>query len=178
MSESTAQTTANAGSEAPPAFVNAVAELGAKHAVRTSQAIYNTQGIKLLEGGATIDQTLYDKLFSHRLSLPLDECIDPGPGTDGASLAAAARAATLRWPFFARVAPAADAGKALLDAIAAMRLPKPVALHLTLARETRRSLFDHSILMALLCAHLVRESGGARAAVRDAAAAGLLHDLG
>ena len=32
--------------------------------------------------------------------------------------------------------------------------------------------------MAMLCAHLVRESGGARADVRDAAAAGLLHDLG
>jgi len=177
MGESTAAT-ANAGSEAPPAFVNAVAELGAKRPVKTSQAIYNTQGTKLLEGGVTIDQTLYDKLFSHRLSLPLDECIDPGPDTEGASLAAAARTATSRWPFFARVAPAGDAGKALLDAIASVRLPKPVALHLTLARETRRALFDHSILMALLCAHLVREAGGARAAMCDAAAAGLLHDLG
>jgi hypothetical protein len=126
----------------------------------------------------TIDQSLYDKLFSHRLSLPLDECIDPGPSADGDSLAAAARAATLRWPFFARVAPEGAAGKALLDAIGSMRLPKPVALHLTLARETRPALFDHSVLMALLSAHLVRESGGARAEVRDAAAAGLLHDLG
>ena len=32
--------------------------------------------------------------------------------------------------------------------------------------------------MALLCAHLVRESGGAKADVREAAVAGLLHDLG
>jgi len=32
--------------------------------------------------------------------------------------------------------------------------------------------------MALLCAHLVRESGGAKVDVREAAAAGLLHDLG
>ena len=177
MGESTAAT-ANAGSEAPPAFVNAVAELGAKRPVKTSQAIYNTQGIKLLEGGVTIDQSLYDKLFSHRLALPLDECIDPGPATDGESIAAAARAAALRWPFFARVAPPGSAGRELLDAIASLRLPKPVALHVTLARETRRPLFDHSILMALLSAHLVRERGGSRAEVRDAAAAGLLHDLG
>jgi len=169
---------ANAGSEPPPAFVDAVAELGSRRTVRTSQAIYNTHGLKLLEGGVAIDRTLYDKHFSHRLSLPLDECIDPGPGTDGASLAASARAATLRHPFFARVAPDGERGRALFDAIAAIRLPKPVALHLTLARETRRALFDHGILMALLCAHLVRESAGASTELRDAAAAGLLHDLG
>src|SRR5436853_4915479 len=102
MSESVRAAAANAGSEPLPAFVHAVAELGAKRPVRTSQAIYNTQGIKLLEVGVTIDQTLYERLFSHRLSLPLDECIDPGPGTDGASLAEAARAAAARWPFFAR----------------------------------------------------------------------------
>jgi HD domain len=59
-----------------------------------------------------------------------------------------------------------------------MRLPKPVALHLTLARETRPALFEHSILMALLAAHLVRESGADRAEIGAAAAAGLLHDLG
>ncbi|MBV9890388.1 MAG: HD domain-containing protein, partial [Rhizobacter sp.] len=170
--------TASAGSEPPAAFVDAVAELGARRTVRTSQAIYNAQGLKLLEGGVAIDRTLYDKLFSHRLSLPLDECIDPGPGTDGESLAGSARAATLRHPFFARVAPAGDAGRVLLDAIAQVRLPKPVALHLTLARETRRPLFDHSILMALLAAHLVRESGGSPAELREAATAGLLHDLG
>ena len=179
MTESAIRTEAvDAGSEPPPAFVDAVAELGARRTVRTTQAIYNTQGLKLLEGGVAIDRTLYEKLFSHRLSLPLDECIDPGPGTDGESLAGSARAATLRHPFFSRVAPAGDSGRVLLDAIAQVRLPKPVALHLTLARETRRPLYDHGILMALLCAHLVRESGGSSAELRDAATAGLLHDLG
>jgi len=178
MSETATPTVPELGSEPQPAFVQAVADLGARRVVKTSQPIYNAQGIKLLEGGVTIDQTLYDRLFSHRLSLPLDECIDPGPGVDAASLEAAARAAVARWPFFARVAPEGAAGKSLIDAVAAVRLARPVALHLTLARETRASLFDHSIAMALLCAYLVRESGGAKVDVREAACAGLLHDLG
>ncbi|HEV7576217.1 MAG TPA: HD domain-containing phosphohydrolase [Caldimonas sp.] len=178
MSDSVAPTASEAGSEAEPAFVQVVAELAVKREVKTSQAIYNAQGIKLLEGGVTIDQSLYDKLVTHRLSAPLDECIDPGPAVDAMALESAARAAIARWPFFARVAPEGAAGKALLDAVAATRLAKPVGLHLTLARETRPALFDHGILMALLCAHLVRESGGAKVDVREAAAAGLLHDLG
>jgi hypothetical protein len=178
MSESVVPLAPATGNEASPAFVQAVADLSARRAVKTSQPIYNTQGIKLLEGGVTIGQSLYEKLVSHRLSLPLDECIDPGPGVDAASLRDAARAAVARWPFFARVAPDGERGRPLLEAVAATRLPKPVALHLTLARETRPALFDHSILMGLLCAHLVRESGAAPTEVRDAAAAGLLHDLG
>ncbi len=178
MNDSVAPKAAETGSEASPAFVQAVSDLSAKREVRTSQPIYNAQGIKLLEGGVTIDQSLYDKLVTHRLSAPLDECIDPGPGVDAVAMEAAARAAVARWPFFARAVPEGAAGKALLDAIASVRLAKPVALHLTLARETRPALFAHGILMALLCAHLVRESGGARADVREAAAAGLMHDLG
>jgi hypothetical protein len=179
MSESEAPVAIETGNEAPAPFVQAIAELGAKREVKTSQAIYNAQGIKLLEGGVTIDQSLYDRLLSHRLSLPLDECIDAGtPTIDGATLREAARAAIERWPFFARVAPANSVGKALLDALAAVRLPKPVALHLMLARETRPALFEHSVLMALFCACLVRASGADRPEVSEAATAGLLHDLG
>jgi HD-GYP domain-containing protein (c-di-GMP phosphodiesterase class II) len=178
MTEAAAPSAPEAAREPSPAFVQAIADLGAKRPVKTSQAIFNTQGIKLLEGGVTIDQTLYERLVSHRLSVPLDECIDAGPGLDAAGLEAAARTAAARWPFFTRVVPEGASGRGLLDAVASVRLARPVALHLTLARETRPALFDHSLLMALLAAHLVRESGGAKVDVREAAAAGLLHDLG
>ena len=106
MSDSSATVPAASGSETPAALVQAVVELGTQRPIKTSQAIYNTQGVKLLEGGVTIDRSLYDRLLSHRLALPLDECIDASPSVDGSVLGEAARAATLRWPFFARVAPA------------------------------------------------------------------------
>ena len=161
-----------------PAFLQAVVELGSKRAIKTSQAIYNALGVKLLEGGVTVDKGLYDRLVSHRLALPLDECVDAGGGLTGAVLREAAGAAIERWPFFARVAPAGAARNLILDAIAGIALPKPVALHLVLARETRPALFEHGILMALLAAHLVRDAGAGRFGIGMAATAGLLHDLG
>jgi len=56
--------------EESPAFLQAVSELGRAGQAVTSQPIFNAQGVKLLEGGATIDQGLYDRLVSHRLSRP------------------------------------------------------------------------------------------------------------
>jgi len=51
----------------------------------------NAQGVKLLEGGVRIDRSLYDRLVSHRLSVPLDECIAAASMIDGAALEKAAR---------------------------------------------------------------------------------------
>jgi HD-GYP domain-containing protein (c-di-GMP phosphodiesterase class II) len=164
--------------EESPAFLQAVSDLGRTRQVVTSQPIFNAQGIKLLEGGATVDQGLYDRLVSHRLSRPLDECVEAEPSVDAKVLRDAALAAVAQWPFFARMAPAGRTREIVLEAIAAVPLPKPVALHLMLARDTRPALFAHSILMALLCAHLAREGGASLHDISEAAAAGLLHDMG
>ena len=144
----------------------------------TSRAIYNHQGIKLLEGGVQVDAGLYDRLLSHRLAAPLDESVDGDPGVTGAALREAGEAAMARWPFFALLGPAGRVRSMLLQAVEAIPLPRPVALHLTLARETRPAVFEHGILMALLCAHLVHEGGAPTLDMTVAAGAGLLHDLG
>jgi len=165
--------------EPSPAFLQAVADLGATQTVTTSQAIFNAQGVKLLEGGARVDQGLYDRLLSHRLSRPLDECVRADPSVDGALLRGEAEAAMARWPLFALLAPSALARESMLRLVAALPLPRPVALHLDLARHSRPGLFTHSIMMALLCAYLAgQREGSTRDDVADAAAAGLLHDMG
>lgn len=161
-----------------PAFIKAVTQLAARRPVTTVRAIYNHQGIKLLEGGVQVDATLYDRLVSHRLATPLDEDLDSLPTVTGAVLRASAEAALARWAFFAPTAPAGRVRAMLLQAIEAIPLPSPVAFHLTLARETRPALFEHSMLMAILAAHLVREGGAPIHDMTVAAAAGLLHDLG
>ena len=160
------------------AFLKAVTELGQRRPVVTSRAIYNDRGIKLLEGGVVIDATLYDRLVSHRLKTPLDECVDSQPAVTGAVLRETAQAIIDRLPFFAQMAPPGRIGSMVLESIEAIPLPGPVAFQLTLARETRPPMFEHAVQMALLCAHLVREGGAPVHDITVAAAAGLLHDLG
>jgi len=161
-----------------PAFLRAVSEMGARRPVVTSRAIHNHQGIKLLEGGVAVDGGLYDRLLSHRLSGPLDESLESDAPVTGRVLREAAEAAMARLPFFGLMGPAGRVRSMLLQSIEAIPLPGPVAFHLTLARETRPAIFEHGILMALLCAHLVREGGAPIHDMTVAAAAGLLHDLG
>jgi len=161
-----------------PAFVKAVTQLSERRPVVTVRAIYNHQGTKLLEGGVQIDAALYDRLVAHRLATPLDEDLDSAPTVDGPMLRASVEAALARWPFFALMAPAGRVRGMLMQAIEAIPLPRPIAFHLTLARETRPALYDHGVLMAILAAHLVREGGAPIHDMTVAATAGLLHDLG
>lgn len=160
------------------AFLKAVTELGRRRPVVTSRAIFNDHGVKLLEGGVAIDSTLYDRLVEHRLSSPLDECLDSEPSVNGAVLVQSTEAAMAASPFFAQMAPQGRVRDMVFSAIEAIPLPRPIAFQLTLARETRPALFDHSVSCALLCAHLVREGGAPVHDVTMAAAAGLLHDIG
>ena len=160
------------------AFVRAVSHYAQDRAVVTSRAIYTQHGVKLLEGGVRVDASLYDRLVSHRLQAPLDECIDSDARFDGTHLREASEAAMARIPFFDLMGTAGRVRSMLLQSIESIVLPRPLAFHLMLARDTRPDLYEHSILMALLCAHLVRESGAPIHDMTTAASAGLLHDLG
>ena len=147
-------------------FLQALAQLGARQLLQTSQPIYNAQGVMLLDGGVRVDQGLYERLVTHKLSAPIDECVEADASVTGAGLREAAEAAMQRWPFFAQMGQPGRIGNMLLEAMSGIPLPKPVALHLTVMRTSKPALFEHSVLMGLLCAHLVREGGG------------MLHDMG
>lgn len=175
MNDVVSETTAT---EESPAFLQAVEDLGRTLSVVTTQPIFNTQGVKLIEGGVKIDQNLYDRLVSHRLTRPLDECVATVPPLGASVLKEAAGVALDRYPFFARMAPAGSKRNALLDVLVGVPLPRPIALHLALARDTRPALFEHSLLMALFCTWLAQQSGLPSRETRDAASAGLLHDMG
>lgn len=160
------------------AFLQAVTEMARRRPIVTSRAIYNDNGLKLLEGGVTVDGSLYDRLVAHRLSTPLDECLDSEPGVGAALLQATAEALIDSGDFFAAMAPPGRVRRMMLEAVGAIPLPRPIAFQLTLLREGRADLFDHSTRAMLLCGHLVAAVGAPLHDITMAAAAGLLHDLG
>jgi HD-GYP domain-containing protein (c-di-GMP phosphodiesterase class II) len=160
------------------AFLQAVTDLAQRRPVVTSRAIFNENGVKLLEGGVAVDGSLYDRLVSHRLSVPLDECLSSEPSVTGRTLRAAAEGLLDAVPFFAQMGPPGRIRSMLLEAVQSIPLPMPVAFQLTLMQETRPELLEHSLQAALLCAHLEREGGATVHDMQTAAAAGLLHDLG
>ena len=160
------------------ALLKAVSDLSNRRPMVASRAIFNERGVKLIEHGAALDGSLYDRLIQHRLSAPLDECVEVEPCVSADNLRAAAQDAMQGSPFFEQIGPTPAIRNRILEAVSAIPLPRPIAFQLTLAREERPALFEHSVLMALLCAHLVREGGAPGHDITMAAAAGLLHDLG
>ena len=174
MSTATVEVSARQGE----AFLRSVTDMARRRPVVTSRAIFNENGVKLLEGGIVVDSSLYDRLVSHRLSTPLDECLSSEPSVTGRTLRADIESLLAGPGFFALMGPPGRIRSMLLEAVQSMPLPTPGAFQLTLMQETRPELFEHSLQAALLCAHLVREGGASTQDVQSAAAAGLLHDLG
>ncbi|MEF7616778.1 HD domain-containing phosphohydrolase [Aquincola sp. MAHUQ-54] len=159
-------------------YLQTVVELGEKRPVTTSRAIYNTQGLKVLDKGVAINAQLYARLQQHQFDAPLDDTVSSSTTVTGRQLREAATALGAQLPFFARLMAEPGLRDLLLDGLEAVPLPPAVAFQLTLACEVRPTLFEHLVRSALLAAWLGYTPLAPRFDVTMLCAAGLLHDLG
>lgn len=159
-------------------FARAVTELGEKRPVVARSAIYNAQGLKIIDKGVAIDARLYDRLTRHQLKAPLDECLDSEPAVGGARLRDDARALAQQDRFCAAMVADLKGGETLFGELALVPLPRQIAFQLTVLRETQPELWQHALRSALAAGWLAARSGLARYDQRLLAAGGLLHDLG
>ncbi|MDA8456119.1 HD domain-containing protein [Acidovorax sp. GBBC 3334] len=163
-------------------YLRSVTDMAEHCPVVTQDAIYTDSGIKLVEKGVRIDSRLYDRLVQHKLRDPIDGLLGTEHTVDLPAIEAAALAQCADEQagggLGALLARAHGGPEALIAPLRGMVLPAPMAFKLTVMREQRRELFDHSVRMMLLAVHLALGSGrGARDASLLAAAA-LLHDIG
>jgi response regulator RpfG family c-di-GMP phosphodiesterase len=159
-------------------ITQAITELGEKRSVITTRAIFNQRGVKVVEKGVTVNACLYDRLMAHVLDLPLEDCVSSLPAVTGQSLRASAEAAIEEVALFRRICVDATTRRQLLDAVASIPLPQPIAFQLTLASEVRPELFQHLVRTAVFAAWMSQESALSRFDLTVAASAGLLHDIG
>lgn len=159
-------------------FTQAVAELGEKQPVIASCAIFNANGVKIVDKGATINLGLYERLMQHKLSAPIESCVSSSNTVTGKSLRVSAEAILNDIPFFARMAPDGKSRNLLLDALETMPLPAPIAFQLTMARDVRPEIYRQLIRTALTAAWLTKTPLLSRFDVNMASAAGMLHDIG
>jgi HD-GYP domain-containing protein (c-di-GMP phosphodiesterase class II) len=159
-------------------FARAVTELGARRPVVARSAIYNAQGLKIIDKGVAIDARLYDRLTQHQLQVPLEDSLDSDPTISGAGLRDAASALVARDRFCAAMAADLGGGEALYEEFSMVPLPRPIAFQLTVLRELQPGLWQHALRSALTAGWLAARSGLTRYDQRLLVAGGLLHDLG
>lgn len=159
-------------------YRHSLAELVDERAVATRDAIYSSQGVKLVEQGVPIDRRLYERLLQHRLREPIDTHLTVDGVVDPRGLAAAAQELIRQAPLLQRMARALDDPQRLTSPLRAVPLPPPMAVKLTVMREQWPALFRHSLHMTLVSLFLGLRSGLDESACVPLAAAALLHDIG
>lgn len=161
-----------------PHYLRAVTEMAQRCAVVTQTAIYTDNGIKLVEKGARIDGRLYERLVQHKLREPIDQHLSVDKVVDTASLIAAAQQLVQSQPLPRLLVQALGSPQKLVAPLRFMPLPSPIAFKLTVMREQRPGLFEHSLQMMLVAVFLGVKSGLSERECVPLAAAALLHDVG
>ncbi len=160
-------------------FTQAVTQLGERQDVVASKAIFNSQGMKVVDQGTLINVGLYERLMRHTLSAPLEDSVVSANAVSGESLKRTAASIMEEVPFFGRLGPEGPQRKLLLNVIETVPLPDAMAFQLTVARDVRPEIYMNLVRTALVAIWLVNKPPlVSRFDLGMAAAAGLLHDIG
>ena len=159
-------------------YLNSVTALGDTHEVVTSQAVFARRGIELVEKGVRINSAFREMLVQHKLLPPIDECLSVANGVTHVSLRERAREILDTEPRFQLIRSALPGTERLLNAFYAMPLEPPLAFKLTVAREQRPGIFEHSVQTTLIALFLAIKSRLPDRDLATVAAAGMFHDIG
>ena len=161
-----------------PHYLRALTDMADRRAVVTQDAIYTDNGIKLVEKGARIDSRLYDRLVQHKLREPIDRHLTVENAVDVPALIAAGQDLAEQGVLPQMLAQALGSAGKLLAPLRPVSLPDPVAFKLTVMRDQRPGLFEHSLQMMMVAVFLGLKSGLSERDCVPLAAAALLHDAG
>lgn len=159
-------------------FLRAIMDMAEKNNVIARSPIYTDKGIKLVDSGARIGSRLYERL----LQMPLRGTIDHHLLVDNMvcvqSIEAEALLQCKTQALIQRLVQSLGGVNRLLAPLHFLPLPASIAFKLTMMREQRPELYEHSLQMMLVALYLAVRSDWSERKCGALAAAGLLHDLG
>lgn len=159
-------------------YIKSVTALGDKQEVVAHQAVFASNGTRLVDKGVCINSAYCERLQQHKLEPPIDECLSVANGVTHVSLRDRAREILDSEPRFQLMRSALPATERLLNALYAMPLNSPLAFKLTVAREMRPEIFEHSVQVTLISLFLAIKSRMSDRDLATVAAAGMFHDIG
>ena len=161
-----------------PHYKKHVTGLGDMREVVTSHDVYSSNGIKLLSAGARINSAMHERIISHKLNVPLEQCLTVGDPVSPACLAECAQGILDTRPLLKRMQHALPEKHSLIKVLGSVQLNAPLAFKLTVARDKMEELFYHSVETALICAFLGYRAGLDTHQLTQLTTAGVFHDLG
>jgi HD-GYP domain-containing protein (c-di-GMP phosphodiesterase class II) len=159
-------------------YVKAVTQLGDRQGVVAATDIVTARGIKLVARGTRIDSNLREKLSAHRLQPMLDHGLAAENPVTAESLARWTTRTIDEQPLWRHFATRSGDPNAMKQSLSRLHLPAPLAFKLTVAREQRPALFEHSVRVALLACYIGLRLGFPEARLQRLQLAALAHDLG
>ena len=159
-------------------YLRHVTDLAQKRPVVAHQAIYSRTGMKLVDVGTRLTEALFDKLVVHKILPPIDESLGIEDEVSNLSLRRDLEAMLLEIPSLGGPSATESEREYLLKVFDQMPLAKPLAFKLTVMREQRPDIFQHSLQVALVAVSLAATAGFKTKDLTPVAAAALFHDIG
>lgn len=107
-------------------FRKAVGPLGERLSVVAQHAIFNVNGVKIVDQGARIDLSTYERLMQHRLAAPIEESVSAHPCVTSGLLRQRIESLIEETPFFNRIAAERAMRSSLVAAVAGVSMPDPI----------------------------------------------------
>lgn len=161
-----------------PHYLRALTDMADRRTVVAGDTIYTDNGVKLVEKGARIDGRLYDRLVQHKLRDPIDRHLTIENPVDVTALLTATQALTEEEVLPGLLVETLGTVGRLLAPLRSLPLPASMACKLTVMRDQRPILFQHSLRMMEVALYLAIKSGLSERDCGSVGAAALLHDLG
>lgn len=161
-----------------PHYVRSVTELGEENEVVAQEDIFAANGMKLLAKGARINRATWQRLTEHKLKTPLDLQLVAANTVDEVALARDIGHLLAADTILSAIAARSGDPQGWKAMLGARVLSPPVAFPLTVMRDRRTDLYQHSLRIAFIAYCLGMRMQLSPEQSRNLFLAALCHDFG